>query len=338
MKPEARADTDTGLEVAACLRQHPGLRGKGGLGLVTEILGPTDWLSGPGDDAAAIPWPPRNGDAFVLAAGEAIFPPFVQADPYQAGIAAMVTNVNDIAAMGGRPVGIVDTIVAPEPQARLILQGLKAAAELYDVPVVGGHMSLREDCDASLSAFAVGHARRPLSATCAADGQALLLACCTDGHMREDFPFFSSLAERGHRLAGDVRVLADLADGGHCAAAKDVSMAGLLGSLAMLLEPTRCGAAIELARIPRPAGVPLSRWLGAFPLYAFLLCASPERVGACRRAFHARGLACEQIGQIDTTGRLRAVTDAGEVSLLDLFRDRVTGLARPAAAPVTPSA
>jgi selenophosphate synthetase-related protein len=334
MNTQPGLDGDADMGIATHLRQHPGLRGKTGLGLVTEILGPTDWVSGPGDDAAAIACLSGGGEAFVLAAGEAIFPPFVRADPYQAGIAAVVTNVNDIAAMGGRPAGIVDTIVAAEESARLILQGLKAAAGLYDVPVVGGHLTLREDCDPSLSAFAVGHARRPLSATNVTEGQALLLACCTDGRMRDDFPFFSSLTERGHQLAGDVRVLAGLADEGHCTAAKDVSMAGLLGSLAMLLEPTGCGAAIDLAAIPRPAGVPLTRWLGAFPLYAFLLCAPPEQAGSCRQTFRDRDLACEQVGRIDATGRLRAITPAGEVSLLDLARDRVTGLARPVAAHV----
>ena len=54
--------------------------------------------------------------------------------------------------------------------------------------------------------------------------------------MRTDFPFFRSFDERGSRLAGDVRVLAAVASSGACVAAKDVSMAGLVGSLAMLLE------------------------------------------------------------------------------------------------------
>lgn len=88
-------------EIAACIRQHPGMRGKAGLGLITDILGPSDWITGPGDDAAAIPQPATGQETFLLAAGEAIFPPFVRADPFQAGIAAVVTNVNDIAAMGG---------------------------------------------------------------------------------------------------------------------------------------------------------------------------------------------------------------------------------------------
>ncbi|MGH3398558.1 MAG: AIR synthase related protein, partial [Streptosporangiaceae bacterium] len=116
-------------DIATLVLHHPGLRAKAGLGLVTDVLGPTDWITGPGDDAAAIRQPATNRETFLLAAGEAMFPPFVRADPFEAGVGAVVANVNDIAAMGGRPAGIIDTIVAPEPVARLILEGLRSAAE-----------------------------------------------------------------------------------------------------------------------------------------------------------------------------------------------------------------
>jgi len=322
-------------DVAAAIGQHPGLRAKGGLGLVTDVLGPTDWITGPGDDAAAIVQPATEGETFLLAAGEAIFPPFVRADPFDAGIGAVVANVNDIAAMGGRPAGIVDTITGPEPVARLILEGLRSAAEHYGVPVVGGHLSIRDDGDPSLSAFAFGHARRLLSATSVADGQTLLLGCCLDGKMRADFPFFSSFEERAERLACDIGLLAGLAEGGHCLAAKDVSMAGLLGSLAMLLEPSGCGATVDLEKVPRPPDIPVDRWLEAFPLFSFLLCAPPAEVPACREAFSARGLACAEIGRIDGTGRLAVMSGTRGIPVLDLTRDRVTGLGPPASTGVT---
>ena len=72
--------------------------------------------------------------------------------------------------------------------------------------------------------------------------------------MRTDFPFFRSFDERGDRMAGDVRVLPALAASGACVAAKDVSMAGLVGSLAMLLEWSRLGVTLDLDALPRPAG------------------------------------------------------------------------------------
>src|SRR5437870_7621572 len=68
--------------------------------MIPGILGATDWVSGPGDDTAAI----ASDGGFLLAAGEGMFPPFVAADPYGAGVASVVANVNDVAAMGGRVV------------------------------------------------------------------------------------------------------------------------------------------------------------------------------------------------------------------------------------------
>jgi uncharacterized protein len=309
-------------DVVAGFRGHPGLLGKARIGMVTEVLGPTDWELGPGDDTAVLP---RDGGGHALVAGEAIWPPFLERDPFGAGIAAVLANVNDVAAMGGRPEAVVDTVVADEPSARLVLEGLRFAADLYQVPLVGGHLTVRPGPPA-LSAFILGSARRPLRAVAAAPGQALLLAACLEGRMREDFPFFTSIEERGAALAGDVRLLAELAEAGHCLAAKDVSMAGILGSLAMLLEPTRCGVLVDLDRLPRPSGVSLTAWTGAFPAFGFLLCVPVSEVAACRAAFACRGLACERIGLLDASGAVRAKLGEREALLIDLRREPVTGL------------
>jgi uncharacterized protein len=312
--------------VVRAFRSHPGLLGKARIGMVTDVLGPTDWERGPGDDAAVLA-PTGAGEALV--AGEAIWPPFVERDPFGAGIAAVLANVNDVAAMGGRPEALVDTIVADEPTARRALEGLRSGAELYRVPVVGGHLTIRPGPPA-LSAFIFGTAPRLLRASAAAPGQALLFCGCLDGGMREDFPFFSSIRERGPALADDVRLLADLAEAGHCLAAKDVSMAGVLGSLAMLLEPTRCGVLVDLDVLPRPPGVPLATWAGAFPSLGFLLCAPASQVPACRDAFGGRGLVCEQIGVLDASGAVRVGLGGREELLIDLRREPVTGLTGPA--------
>lgn len=302
-------------------REHPGLRAKRPLRIVREALGPSDAVAGPGDDAAAI----EDGDSYLLLAGEAMWPPFAEADPYGAGAAAVVANVNDVAAMGGRPLAIVDTIVAPEEAARRALEGMGWAADLYGVPVVGGHLTVAEG-PPSISAFVAGRARTLLSATRVAPGQTLLLACCLEGRMREDFAFFSSLRERGKRLRDDVAVPADVAEGDLAEAAKDVSMAGFLGSLAMLLEPTRTGAAVDLEAMPRPEGVAIEDWAGAFPTYGFWLTARPEAAEDCRDALHSRGLACEVLGEIDDTARLRARLGGEEAELADLNREGPTGL------------
>jgi hypothetical protein len=90
---------------------------------------------------------------------------------------------------------------------------------------------------------------------------------------------------------------------------------------------------VDLEKIPWPPGIPVTRWLQPFPLLAFLLCAPPPEVPVCREAFRQRGFACEEIGRIDKTGRLRARTGTRDVRLLDLARDRGSGLGSPAKTP-----
>ena len=58
-------------------------------------------------------------------------------------------------------------------------------------------------------------------------------------------------------------------------AAKDVSMAGIVGTLAMLAEASGCGAELDVASIPRPPGVRLADWLTCFPGFALVTAGEP---------------------------------------------------------------
>jgi selenophosphate synthetase-related protein len=318
-------------DLAAYLRSHPALRAKREIKLVGEVLGRGSWVQGPGDDGAVVPMQRpagegRAGDQ-VIACGEALLPAFVAADPHGAGIAAVLANVNDLAAMGATPAAVVDTIVGTPELAREVLGGLKTACGWYDVALAGGHLTLHDGAPA-LSAFGVGHAAAVLSSTHVAAGQSLIVAACTQGEMRTDFPFFRSFDERGGQLAGDVRVLASVASSGACVAAKDISMAGLVGSLAMLLEWSRLGVTVDLEQLPRPVGVAMREWLTCFPAYGFLLCTPRGREADCLAPFHARGLDASVVGAIDESGVLQLRAGEVEVPVLDLTRTPVTGLAR----------
>ncbi len=146
--------------------------------------------------------------------------------------------------------------------------------------------------------------------------------------MRPDFPFFPSFEARGDRMAGDVRLLADLAASGAAVAAKDVSMAGLVGSLAMLLEPQRLGVTVDLDVLPVPAGVAVADWLGCFPAFAFLLTCPAERVESCLAGFRARGLTAQPLGTLDRSGQVRLRRSGEQVTVFDLTTEGVTNLRR----------
>ncbi|WP_300019349.1 AIR synthase related protein [Pseudonocardia sp.] len=319
----ARTDQDSLDALVAVLRAHPGMRGKAAIGLVSEVLGASDWLGGPGDDGAVV-------EAFggsVVACGEAMWPPFVRADPFGAGFAAVLTNVNDLAAMGAVPLGVVDTIVAGPEVARRALEGMRRACELLHVPVIGGHLT-EHDGEPAVSAFGVGAATHPLSVTRMAVGQRLVVAYALDGTMRPDFPFFPAFEARGERCAGDVRLLAEVAAAGSCVAAKDISMAGFAGSLAMLLEQGRFGVTVDLDALPVPGGVDLAAWLTCFPSFGFLLCAPAGRQDELAAAFTARGLHAAVLGTLDDSGLLDLRLGDATATVLDLATEPVTGLAR----------
>src|SRR5215213_10177089 len=137
-------------DLVAAVRNAPGLLGKRDLQLVKR-------LGVDGDDAALVP----HEDGFLVMCGEAMSPPFLAADPFGAGSAAVVTNVSDVRAMGGRPLAIVDMLVSPDREhAERVLDGIAWAADLLGVPVVGGHLTIGEE--PALSASCTGVASKPL--------------------------------------------------------------------------------------------------------------------------------------------------------------------------------
>jgi selenophosphate synthetase-related protein len=304
-------------QLAANIRDSPTLAAKRDLALLTRLGAPLD-----GDDGAAI----AHGDEYLIVCGEAIHPEFVRSNPHAAGAAAVITNVSDVRAMGGRPIGLLDMLVSPDrAHAEAILDGLAWAAGLLGVDVVGGHLTLGHE--PSLAASCTGVARRPLLAANAEPGDELLAAFCIEGRYTENTPFFSSLRDRPpEALRDDGEALVEVAESGAVHAARDVSMPGVAGSLLQLLETAGCGATLELDRIPRPADVGLERWVITFPSFGFLLVAPPGAADEAAAPFLARGLACAACGRLDDSGVLRLAAAGDSTALWDLNVEPLTHL------------
>src|SRR4051812_39996493 len=281
--------------LAAAVRDLPALHAKRDLQLVKRL-----GAVGDGDDGALI----AHGDEWIVLCGEAILPSFVAAQPRAAGAAAVVTNVSDVRAMGGRPLAIVDMLVSPDAEhANTVLDGMTWASEKLGVPIVGGHLTLGHE--PALSASCTGFAKRPLRASNARPGDALVAAFAIEGRWMSDTqPFWSSLHDRDDDLLKtDGDALVEIAEQGLAHAARDVSMPGIAGSLLQMIEGAGCGADLRTEAIPRPGDAPLERWLLTFPSFGFLLATRrPEE--ACA-VFARRGLAAAQCGSFDDTRTLR---------------------------------
>ena len=81
-----------------------------------------------------------------------------------------------------------------------------------------------------------------------------VLAVDLRGQWQEPYPYWNaSTSAPAERLRADLDVLAVLAEEGLCDAAKDISMAGAVGTALMLLECSRVGARLDVDAMPRPA-------------------------------------------------------------------------------------
>jgi selenophosphate synthetase-related protein len=101
---------------------------------------------------------------------------------------------------------------------------MRHASALYGVPVVGGHLTIR-DGPPSASAFILGRATVPLASRNTVPGLELLVAAALDGDMHERFPYFSAMRSRGEGLAADLELLVHAAERGWQPRGCDVSMA-----------------------------------------------------------------------------------------------------------------
>lgn len=265
-----------------------------------------------GDDCAAIP----DGDGYLLLAIEGMVSDFVRDMPWFAGYSSVMVNVSDIYAMGGRPIAVVDALWSDGLQrAEEVLAGMAAASSAYGVPIVGGHSNTRSD-QAQLAVSIIGRAKKLLSSFDARPGDRLMMAVDLRGRFEDPYPFWNaSVGAPAERLRADLELLPMLAETGLCTAAKDISMAGALGTALMLLECSRAGANIDLSRLPSPPDVDRLRWLTAFPSFGFVMSVREENVEQVRQLFIERGLACDVIGTVDGSRKvsLQDGDDHGEL-------------------------
>ncbi len=255
-----------------------------------------------GDDCAAIP----DGDGYLLFAIEGFVDDFVNESPWFAGYCGVMVNVSDIAAMGGRPLAVVDAVwsrgMSP---ADAVLAGMAEASRRYRVPIVGGHTNNRSE-RGQLAVAILGRANKLLTSFAARPGDQLLMAVDLRGTYDGDKPYWNaSTTAPDERLRGDLELLPMLAERDLCDAAKDISMAGAVGTALMLLECSGVGATINVDAIPRPQGVPMLRWLQSFPSFGFVLSVRPDKVADVLELFASREIACTAIGEVDASPEVR---------------------------------
>jgi len=244
----------------------------GGSGALDAALGGPGWV---GDDGAPVP------GTDVIAACDAILPSMVERDPEWAGWCGVLVNVNDLSAMGATPVGLLDSVAGRDAASvRRVMAGVRRGAAAWGVPLLGGHTQL--GVPAALSVTALGRTADPVPGGGGSAGQALSLTVDVSGSWRSGHRGAQWNSTEG-RSPAELRDLAATVARARPAAAKDVSMAGIVGTAGMLAEASGTGAVVDVADVPVPgsADVTMGDWLTCFPGFGMLTADAP---GASRMA------------------------------------------------------
>ncbi len=288
------------------LRTFPGITRKRSIGeVVCGLQGVTDFgstLIGPGDDAGAL----LSSGRYLLLATDGIVPSLLRLAPREAGRASVLVNANDIYAMGGRPLAMVNSIggLSGRPLTEVVA-GMREECLRLGIPMVGGHI-IPEQESLCLVVSVLGEAKALLRGTTAQPGQAIVLAVDLDGTRWGDFilNWDSHYKKTSEKICGDLEVMVSLAEDGLCRAARDVSMCGIVGTVAMMLEASGVGGSVDLDAFEVPKGLLLEDWLRIYPSYGFVLSVEDRYVEACSARFTARGIWAGRIGCVHAERKL----------------------------------
>jgi selenophosphate synthetase-related protein len=304
-------------QIVKVVRESEGLRRKRDIAVVTSLLAPLANLGesvlGLTDDAGAV----RFAGGYLLLATDSIVPGLIEHLPYQAGRAAVLVNAADIYAMGGRPLAMVNHLsIVPHIRIEKILEGIETECHRLQIPMVGGHVH-PDSSEFQLTVAVMGRATRILRTDRAEGGHDIIAAIDLNGESWG--PGFknwdSNLRKSSPQAIKDFSIMPVIARRELATAARDISNAGILGTLGFLLEASGGGGIIDLENIPRPDSVPLAEWVEYFPSYGFLLAAPPQNSPKILKLFSNRKISAARIGKVTRDKRV-ILKDKDKTSLL----------------------
>jgi len=263
-----------------------------------------DTPHGLGEDSAAIS---TNSDDFVLLTTDAIVEDLCLEHPRAAGFNAVLANVMDIYAAGGTPTSFAVALSYADPEiGDAILDGLITGSLTFKIPIVRGHTNPN-----STSTYVVG------SATGTVQKNYILTA---GGAETDDIlvVLFDRTGQRGvhyqlgwdsvtNRSSEDVvkrlSVMNDIAERQLVTASKDVSVAGIAGTAAMMLEYSGMGGIIDFDAIDRarPSDIILEDWLRMYISLGFLVATKEENLPILKQVAKEHDLSACRIGSVDDT-------------------------------------
>ena len=310
------------------IKSYIGLKRKGPIqDIFSQLVLEQQWgqqLPNYGEDAAIIP----NGDGYLLLAADGLMHGLLSNEPYAAGKAAIMVCVNDIYSMGGRPLAMVNVLgCSDEDMRNQIVQGLKKGCDKLQVPMVGGHVH-PDSPFPSLSIAILGHANKLLRSHLAQAGQDIIVAVDLDGRRgcKSVVSWDTNSGKTSKEIIRRLEALPYIAEMGLADSCKDISNAGLVGTIAIMMENSARGAMIDLAKIPVPKGIDFIQWCLCFQGYGFVLSVDPRFTEEVIGIFENRKVTASVVGRVTDNRKVIIRQAQLKKTLFDFAKEKITGI------------
>ncbi len=305
-------------EVISSLKNYQGILRKKHSGLFRDLVG--EFF---GEDAGFM----SLGDYEIVLTSDGIWERVVEADLEWAGFVSILVNVHDIYAMGARPLMAVNVISARDRESmKRIVSGMRRALRMFDIKMVKGHSHPDSSYNSvDVAMVGVGKKGKILRSNTAKSGDEIVIAVDTDGKFHDKLPFnFDSTSKPKERFVRQFESMVRLAEMGIVSSAKDLSNAGILGTLAMLLEVSNAGGVVDLEKIPSPDKAEMLQWLKSYPACGFVCTAENGREVV--RIFEDHGLSAGVVGSVNSTMVFRLRFKGEDAVFFDFRTESILGL------------
>ncbi len=281
---------------------------------------------GLGEDSAVID---SGCDDYVLLTTDAIVEDLCLNHPRAAGFNAVLANVMDIYAAGGTPTSFAVALsYSDQSIGEELLDGLIAGSHTFRVPIVRGHTNPK-----SSSTYVVGSTTGTvpegnlLTAGGAEDGNILVLLFDKVGQRGESYKLgWDSVTDRfSEEVVTRLSVMNSLASEQILTASKDVSVAGVIGTAAMMLEYSGRGGTLDLDAIDasKPSEIDLDDWLRMYISLGFLVAMPQENLEKLKMIAKKHSVTFSVIGAVDDSKEVRIKLGDEERVLFDFSKGSV---------------
>lgn len=318
-------------EIIESIRTFKGVTRKHSIADVREKLKDIYNISGDvylafGDDAAAID---IGNDQLMLLATDGIWGSLMQVDPWWSGYCSVLVNVNDIAAMGGRPMGMTNVLSSSDEEiTNQIMDGIKEGVKKFGVPMVGGHThpdTPYNSLDVAISGIVDKDAIIPSCGAKLDDN--VIVAIDLDGSIypNTEINWDTTSDKTPEYVQKQIQIMNTIGKKHLVHAAKDISNPGIVGTLGMLLEASNRGAKINMDEIPKPDDMDWIRWFKMYPGSAFVLTAPDETTDETLKLLNSANITATTIGCVTDDKKLQMTYENQIKTVFDFNSEIIMG-------------